>query len=271
LKRLIIGGGKVSDVIRRVDDVVVSHSICDIRNIKNIEEIVLKTKPHVIINCAAITNLEYCQDNKVEAFETNARGVANVINVCADKKIKLIHISSGCFHDGNKVVSNELSHPTPRVWYTWTKLWADQYVQNFGYSDYLILRPRQLFSRIPHKSNLITKFSLMNVINAIKEDNSATCIEDFGKMIDHLIKTEATGVFNCVNEGVLSPYDMAIEIKNRMCKNLEVNEISYEALLDILKNVRVNNILSTEKLRSTNFNIRDVREAFIDCVTNYGK
>jgi dTDP-4-dehydrorhamnose reductase len=271
MRRLIVGNGKVSNVIRRPGDVIVSRPEVDIRDPSTISDALDKHKPDVLINCAAMTNLEECQDNKARAFQTNSVGAINLLTECATRNVKFVHISSGCLFDGNKVISTEDSVPTPRVWYTWTKLWADQFIINYGYKNHLILRPRQLFSAYPSKSNLITKFASMKSIKAIKEPNSATCIEDFGQMIDHLLSVDATGIFNCANEGSLSPYDMAIEIRDRMNPDLGVEEISYEGLLKILPNTRVNTILSLDKLRDTGFEPRSAHEAFVDCITRYGK
>jgi dTDP-4-dehydrorhamnose reductase len=271
MSRLIVGNGKVSNVIRRPGDIVVTRPEVDIRDLDKIAKVLDQHKPDVLINCAAMTNLEECQDKKNLAFQTNSMGAINLLTACATRGVKLVHISSGCLFDGNKVVSTEDSAPTPRVWYTWTKLWADQFIINYGYKNHLILRPRQLFSSFPSKSNLITKFAGMKSIKAIKEPNSATCIEDFGLMIDHLLKVDATGTFNCANEGSLSPYDMAIEIRDRMNPDLAVEEISYDGLLKILPNTRVNTILSLDKLRSTGFEPRNSHDALVDCISRYGK
>lgn len=271
MKRLIIGNGKVSNVIRRDGDIVVSRPSIDIRDAASVRSVIGSHRPDVVINCAAMTNLEECQEKKSKAFQTNSVGTANILEACADIGVKLVHISSGCLFDGNKSISTEESIPTPRVWYTWTKLWADQFIINYGYENHLILRPRQLFSAFPSKSNLITKFSSMKSIKAIKEANSATCIEDLGLMVDHLLEVEATGIFNCANEGSLSPYDMAVEIRDRMNPELVVDEISYEGLLQILPNTRVNTLLSLDKLKSTGFTPRSAHDALIDCIERYGR
>jgi dTDP-4-dehydrorhamnose reductase len=269
MKRLIIGNGKVSKLIRKDGDVVLSRPTIDIRDRSTIKNAIERYRPDVVINCAAMTNLEECQLEKSKSYETNTLGAANVLMECSDAGVKLVHISSGCLFDGNHEVSTEESVPTPRVWYTWTKTWADHFILNYGYENYLILRPRQLFSADPYKSNIITKFASMSRIGAIAEPNSATCIEDFGEMIDHLIEVNARGVFNCANEGLISPHEMASSIRDSIAPHLEVEEISYQDLLKRLPNTRVNTILSLDKLKSTGYRPRDVKEAFNDCLKRY--
>jgi dTDP-4-dehydrorhamnose reductase len=269
MKRLIIGKGKVSRIISKENDIILSRSECDISNIGEVRRAISEILPDVIINCAAKTNLEYCQENKLESFRSNTLGVINLLTVCQDFSIKLVHISSGCLFDGNEVISTENSSPSPAVWYTWTKSWSDEIIKNFGYNRFLILRPRQLISKTPHPSNMITKFSNMQKINAIQEDNSLTCIEDFSHMIDHLLKIDAKGIFNCCNTGTVTPYEIAVRIKDTIEPSLVVESTTYDSLLENLPNRRVNTILSCDKLIKTGYKPRSASEALDWCLKNY--
>jgi dTDP-4-dehydrorhamnose reductase len=272
MTRVIIGDGKVSKIIRKKNDLVILRSYCDISLMSDVDSVLSSmTKGTIIINCAAKTNLEWCEDNRHESFMTNTVGPFNLITACKKYGLKLIHISSGCLFDGNDVISTENSVTTPSVWYTRTKDWADSAIQNAGYSDYLILRPRQMISSTPHISNMITKFLSFDIFNGINDENSVTCIEDFSNMLDFLIDKDAQGIFNCVNTGTVSPYYIAKEIKKYLKSDMIVNEISYEKLLKTLPNRRVNTILSNKKLIDLGFRPREASEALDWCLQNYGK
>ena len=270
MKKLIFGNGKVSRIIKKDIDVVLDRAACDITNYEQVFNIIKSTNAEIILNCAAKTNLEYCEYEKKESFESNVLGVLNVLKACAELDKKFVHISSGCLFDGNSTISDEKSIATPAVWYTWTKKWADEIIQSYGYEDYLILRPRQLISKIPHKSNMLTKFAGMTDIPAINEPNSLTCIEDFEEMIDHLIKVKATGIYNCCNTGLATPYEIAIKVKEEINPKLNVTKVSYEKLLASLPNRRVNTILSCEKLIKSGYTPRSATDALDWCAKNYG-
>lgn len=269
MPRLILGKGKVSNIIKNAEDIVLSRSECDITNLDMLNAAIDLYSPEVIINCAAKTNLEFCEDNKKEAYMSNTFGMINLLTVCQTNNIKLVHISSGCLFDGNHEVSTESSDPTPAVWYTWTKKWADEIIQNFGYDNFLILRPRQLISAVEHHSNMLTKFASMDSIGAIDEPNSLTCIEDFSLMIDHLLSINATGIYNCANPGLVSPLDIAHAVREFINPNLRVSEVSYEELLSVLPNRRVNTILSIDKLIESGHSPRQADEALVWCLKNY--
>lgn len=256
-------------MIKKESDQVVTHQMLDIRDRDKVNRLIGSLSGEVVINAVAKTNLEWCQENKEECYQVNTAGVLNLVEACATAGKKLVHISSGCLFDGNEVAVDENSIPTPAVWYTHTKTWADQIVENYGYKNFLILRPRQLVSSIAHPTNLLTKFSKMREISAIDEDNSTTCIEDFGKMIDHLLEVDATGIFNCANSGVISPYQIAKMIQETINPELVVKKIDYKEFLKTLTNKRVNTVLSTKKLEETGFKNRSAEEAVAWCLRNY--
>ena len=270
MKKLILGNGKVAKVIKDDDSVVLSKEVCDVTRVLEVAAAMFDIKPDIVINCAAKTNLEDCEANKEGSYLVNTLGPINILNICADTGTKFVHISSGCLFDGNDKVSTEESTPEPGVWYTYTKTWADEYILNYGYEDFLILRPRQLISAYVHPGNMLTKFAKLERIGAIKEPNSITCIEDFSEMIGHLINVGATGVFNCCNEGTSTAYDIAIAVRDYLKPELDVWEISYAELLKILPNKRVNTILSNEKLKETGYTPRHAKDALKWCVENYG-
>ena len=266
--RLIIGNGKVANIIRKERDVVLTRSECDVTDLDNVIRAISGYRG-TVINCAAKTNLEWCQENKVHAYEVNTVGAINLLSACQANDAKLVHISSGCLFDGNESVSDEETLPTPSVWYTRTKTWADEFITSYGYENYLILRPRQLISAVSHPPNLMTKFANFEEFTGIEDSNSITCIEDFSDMMDHLIRIDASGIYNCANTGAISPYEIACRVRDKIKPTLKVSKISYDELLRKMPNRRVNTILSTQKLESTGYIPRSAESALTWCLENY--
>jgi dTDP-4-dehydrorhamnose reductase len=269
VKKLIFGNGKVANVIKDKKSVILTKEQCDVSDYDAVRRAFEIHTPDVAINCAAITNLEKCEELKKRSYAVNTLGPLNLLEASIEKNVKLVHISSGCLFDGNDRISTEDSIPEPAVWYTRTKTWADEYIINRGYNNFLILRPRQLIASFKHPGNVLTKFAKLDSIGAIQEPNSVTGIEDFSEMIEHLIDIDATGVFNCCNEGTITPYDIAMAVKEGINPELQVRAISYSELLSLLPNRRVNTILSMEKIKSTGYTPRTAKEALQWCVKNY--
>jgi len=265
----VFGSGKVGRQLNGPDTNVIPREVCDVTDINRVSQTIRDFKPTTVVNCAAKTSLEYCEEHRQVAYAVNTLGPSNILQVCADEGIKFVQISSGCLFDGNDKVFDEESQPDPKVWYTWTKKWADEFILEFGYEDYLILRPRQLISAVANPTNVITKFLSKDYIPAIDEANSITCVEDFSHMIDHLIANDHVGVFNTCNSGTVSPYDVAVGIKNILKPSLEVEKVDYEYLLSILPNRRVNTLLNVDKLIKTGYIPRPGADALDWCLRNY--
>ena len=118
---------------------------------------------------------------------------------------------------------------------------------------------------------MLTKFMNLNKIGAIDETNSVTCIEDFSKIIDHLLSIDATGIFNCANTGTLTPFQIATRMKETIHPELEVSKVDYEDFLKTLINKRVNTVLSVDKLIESGYTPRSAIDALDWCLMNYGE
>jgi len=272
--KVIIGNGKVANILKNDSDVVLSHSDIEIQHSEEIHSALRRfQKGTVVINTAAKINLEWCEKNTREAEEVNTWGALNVAAVCDALNLPLVHISSGCIFDGEETchVYTEEDKPTPASWYACTKAKADEILLSKGYSRLLIVRPRQLISVVPNFTNMLTKFASLGSGEFIDTPNSVTCIEDMKEMIDHLVEKGCTGIYNLANTGYLSPYEIALHVKSRVSPSLRVSRISYQGYLKKLSVKRVNTLLSVDKLIATGYTPRSASEALDWCLDNYGK
>lgn len=95
---LILGGNSnLASVFKTIypkEVIVLDKKKCDITNKKQLENIVKKTSCKFIINCAAVTDMNYCQENPLICLNTNAIAVNHLNLLCNKYKKKLIHFSS---------------------------------------------------------------------------------------------------------------------------------------------------------------------------------
>ena len=54
----------------------------NIADFKKIKKIFLKNKPDIIINTAAITNVDFCETNKKLCYKVNTLAVKNLSKLC---------------------------------------------------------------------------------------------------------------------------------------------------------------------------------------------
>ena len=104
--------------------------ILDISDLDAVRKVCADTNPDVIINCAAFTNVDGCEEREEVAYQANAIGPKNLAIVAKENGIKLIHISTDYVFpgDGNRPYV-ETDTPNPVSAYGRTKYAGEKFVQ----------------------------------------------------------------------------------------------------------------------------------------------
>jgi len=111
---------------------------------KNLEKVLLKHNPDVVINLAALTGLAKCHDDPETAFRINVYGTYNLLKACTKVKPKIIFISSReVYGETRNKESSEDDQLFPNNTYGITKMLGEILVIQEGLQnnlDYTILR-----------------------------------------------------------------------------------------------------------------------------------
>lgn len=231
----------------------------DIRDRTAVREAVRAHQPDVLINTAAKTNLDWCEQHQLECFDTNVRGADTVAAVAAETHTYLIHISTGCIQEST---SEAEAHPeddpaNPTSFYSWTKYWADELLMSRmarSGSPVLILRPRQPMSGKASNRNALVK--MLTFTQFIDTPNSITILEDFMEAARLLMEQGATGIYNVANPGVTSPYRIALLLQALVDPTLTVNKISKDELNAVTLAQRIDSVLDCSKLARAGIKLR---------------
>lgn len=79
----------------------------DISSASAVRGACISVRPDVIINLAAMTDLEECERNPSAAYETNTWGVHNLLQEARAREIPFVHISTAGVFDGARPSYNE--------------------------------------------------------------------------------------------------------------------------------------------------------------------
>jgi dTDP-4-dehydrorhamnose reductase len=265
---LITGSGQLGTFYKEYFEsqgkiVAVFGSELDVRNEKLVREKVEEFNPDLLIHTAAKTNIDWCEQHKMEAFEINTLGADVVGRICQEKNIYLLHISSGCVLESKSAVDaqTEFVVPSPLCFYSWTKVWAEEMLshrQRRHGLKVLLLRPRQLLSAKVDPRNALTK--MLTYTKFIDTPNSCTVVEDLMKVTDDLVGRDETGVYNVVNPGVTTPYEIAVALKEIVKPEMEFVKISKEELNKMTLAERVDAVLDTTKLNNLGIQLKEIHE-----------
>ncbi|MEY2601486.1 MAG: dTDP-4-dehydrorhamnose reductase, partial [Verrucomicrobiota bacterium] len=108
MRILILGaGGRLGAALTReygkkFDVTAFTHSQIDFANFDELAEIVSRIDFDLLINCAALTNVDLCEEQPDQAFRVNAGAPGLLAEICSRKKAKLIHFSTDYVFDGEK-------------------------------------------------------------------------------------------------------------------------------------------------------------------------
>ena len=98
----------------------------DIRDSERVREIVADVNPDTVVNCAAYTDVDGCEENPELARAVNADAPGDIAELCADRGIEFVHLSTDYVFDGEaEEPYTEDDEPNPIQVYGETK-WAGE-------------------------------------------------------------------------------------------------------------------------------------------------
>ncbi|MDD5102977.1 MAG: sugar nucleotide-binding protein [Candidatus Peribacteraceae bacterium] len=244
----------------------------DIADAAGVEAVLDAEKPDLVINAAGKTgvpNVDWCEEHKLETFHSNVLGPLVLLEACQKRSIYWVHLSSGCVYSGDNGGRGFAETDEPNFtgsYYSRTKAACERSLRDF---PMLILRLRMPFDGSPHPRNLLTKLAQFERV--LDTENSITCLPDFLDAAEALIARRATGIYNIVNEGAISPYrimELYREIVDpaHCCERLLPGSLS-----QVVRAGRSNCVLSTEKLKEEGISLRPVEEAVRSALMEYKK
>ena len=226
-KNILVTGGagqlarSIKDISKFYDYnfIFKSKKELDITNITDLNRFFNSNKIHLIINCAAFTDVEVAESKKDISDKINHIAVDNLSKICYENEIQLIHISTDFVFDGLKLSPyNETDSPNPINHYGLTKLNGEKKILKYDLNKSIIIRTSWLYSDFKNNfvSKILNKISFQEDIKVIdNEFGSPTNAKDLAIIILTILpnlKNNKTEVYHCCNTGICSRYDFANEI-----------------------------------------------------------
>jgi dTDP-4-dehydrorhamnose reductase len=151
LRALVLGGtGMLGRAIvrhwrlRGQPCLALGHGQADLLDADGLLEWSHRFQPQVVINCAAFTQVDACEEQTEKAMAINGDGVANAVRAAAATDAQLIHISSDYVFDGQATGPIPEDAPTnPLSAYGRSKLRGEEVARE--YPRALVLRTSWLF------------------------------------------------------------------------------------------------------------------------------
>lgn len=231
MKILITGsngmlGHDLINVLGKKHDLVPTTSkTLDITDKKQTIEYICDKKPDIVINSAAYTDVDGCEENQDLAYSVNAQGVRNLALACREIDCALLHISTDYVFDGTATEPiREDGQIGPISVYGKSKLEGEEAIQEI-LDKYFIVRTAWLYG-INGRNFPKTMLELAENHKEIKvvydEVGSPTYTLDLAEGISQLIETDYYGIYHLTNSGHCSWCEFARYIFEISKKDVDV-------------------------------------------------
>lgn len=199
---------------------------------KNVEDVLEKYKPDILIHCASLANVEKCEKETALAQKLNHLCAKNILESALDKDVKLVYISTESVYPGDKGNFSENDEVNPQNYYGLTKYMGEWEFRRKVNS--LILRTNFFGWNIQNKEGFGEW-----ILNNLKKNNTIGCFSDaffsciytldFARILEKALKKDLSGVYNCTTHNSLSKHEFALKMAETFgYSNKLINSTSFK-------------------------------------------
>ena len=172
-RKIVIFGanGMLGHALREVvpDAIQLGHPEIDITDAVAVKKMILRENPFAVINAAAYTDVDGCEENQDLAGEVNGRAPGYIAAACSEAGALLVHYSTDYVFDGTRWDYREDDLPNPINAYGKSKLLGEISIQK-NLKNYRIIRTSWLFGS--HGKNFVdTILSLSRHMSEVRVVN----------------------------------------------------------------------------------------------------
>ena len=211
-KCVIIGaGGMLGHALRKVfpDAHPCGHTDVDITDPDAVARLVKRLSPQIVINAAAYTDVDGCEDNYAIAEAVNGRG-RDFAEACSATGAVFVNYSTDYIFDGTQHEYRESDIPSPINRYGESKLLGEKNIMK-SHDNFRIIRTSWLFGA--HGKNFVdTVLNLSKTNETVKvvtdQVGKPTYTRDLAGKTREIIFREP-GIYHITNDGQCSWYEFA--------------------------------------------------------------
>ena len=228
MKYFITGGSgllgeRLATVSKENDELTLVHNRnptensvkCDITNEEEVKKIVSKENPDVIIHCAAMTNVDLCEDEIDLAYKINGDGTGYLAKAAEENDAKIIYVSTDFVFDGNLGYYKEDEKVNPLGIYAKSKYDGEVQLQKYS-SNWAIARVSVLYGwhkRANFTTWVIDQLRQKNEINIVTDQiNSPTLADNAAEAMFEIARQDKNGIFHTAGNDAINRYDFTRKI-----------------------------------------------------------
>jgi dTDP-4-dehydrorhamnose reductase len=204
----------------------------DITSVDSVKRMLFTLRPAVIVNSAAYTDVDGCEERRELAMAVNGEGVGNLAAVAAEIGAKLVQISTDYVFDGGKGSPYLEDDPVnPLSVYGESKLAGERHAR--GVADHLIVRTQWLYGLnggnfVETMLRLAEERDEVSVVD--DQVGSPTWTVDLGIAVRSLLENGCRGTYHAANAGHCSWNEFALAVFAEAGLHMRVNPLTTKEL-----------------------------------------
>lgn len=257
------------------DVIGLSKEMLDITNTERLEALVEEHKPDILINSAALTKLDVCEEHPALAYEINSEAVKRMAKVLRDKDVLLVQISTDYVYYGelNRVGSGgfiESEEVNPQSIYGKSKALAEQYINEIS-ERYFILRTSWLYGRNNRFVNaIIDRARNHETIQVVGDQyGSPTSTFELFHGLKGLLDSDEYGLYHACCHGECSRYEFARAIIEVFEIETDIEEVDSSIFNTVVKRPHYSALNNRLLIETAHDCFSDWREAFEVYIENF--
>ncbi len=195
-----------------------TYASLDITNEAEVQTILSTHKPDVVINTAAMTNVDACETDHAGCDALNVDAVKYLVSACNQNQIHLVHVSTDFIFDGTHGPVTEEEKPNPLSYYGNSKWLAEKTVME-QCKSWSILRTVLVYGVVNDmsRSNIVlwakTNLEQGKTLNVVGDQfRTPTLAEDLAQGCVLAAAKKANGIYNISGKDFMSVFDLVYRV-----------------------------------------------------------
>ncbi|MFA7578010.1 MAG: dTDP-4-dehydrorhamnose reductase [Candidatus Muiribacteriota bacterium] len=235
-----------------------------------------EVRPDVIINCAAMTNVDKCEDEKENAYKINALSVKKMADFCQKTGAFLVHYSTDYIFDGKKGQYNINDIPNPLGVYGLTKLISEYEIIKRKNLKSALIRTNVVYGNTGEANFIVWLYNKLKnneSVNIVDDQFNNPCfVEELADFTIQVIDNELTGIFHTGSPEFYSRYDFSrlfaqtAQFKPELINKISTSQLNQKAQRPLKGGL---DIVETEKI--TGFKFKSTHDNFKKLIEDFNK
>jgi dTDP-4-dehydrorhamnose reductase len=195
------------------------YQALDITNSTEVRRAFEDFTPDVVVNCAAMTQVDACETDKDRCWQVNVDAVETLARNCLIHGSHLVQVSTDFVFDGKSGPYRETARPKPISFYGKSKLAGENAARGAGLDSWSIARTVLVFGDGAHGTRsdfvrwVVKELSAGNRIRVVTDQlRTPTFVRDLANGIERLVRFGKVGTYHISGRELLTILEFAHRI-----------------------------------------------------------